>query len=274
MNNTSDSVLYEQNCSKILHDWKKNKKHPLTELVMEYFKENKINPRRIKAVHWCGGSGELDNIIGKSSNGNPSDVVIEFGNGEFFGISLKYKNTTSALTYKNAGLGTIGKYLGIDYNTIVQEKYDTLVVDAYGLPESYGERKEYLKSNPELKKLVDMQGHIMLRMLLLHPEWGIKAKYEQMSHKNNVNHIVDFWLDAKNPVIPYVVITERNSVWSLIDPMKSNRRKKLLNSKKILWGVSGTSLTVNLKDLNIMKMRIKYESHKFASSIKFAGEFT
>ena len=273
MNNTHGSALYEQNCSKIVKDWKNTKEHPLTEFVLKHFKENKINPRRIKDVHWCGGNYELDKILGKPSNGNPSDILIEFGNGEFFGISLKKKCTTSALTYKNAGLGTIGKYLGIDYG-FIQKNYDDIVVNHFGLPEIQKERTPFLKSNPELKKIIDLQGHIMLQMLLNHPEWGLKVKYEQMDHKKNVDHLVDFWMDAKDPVVPYIVVTERNGEWAMMDPMKSNRRGKLLKSKELVWGISGTSLTVNLKDLNIMKMRIKYTSHKFASSIKFSGEFT
>lgn len=273
MNNKKTADIFEKQCTKLLNERKENKKHPFVKGVTSHLKEHNVDPRRIKYAHWCGQTGELDSIIQKDTNGNPSDIVLEMKNGDFYGISVKQKHSTHPVTYKNPGLSSIGNYLNFDYS-FIHEKYEKIIVDHFGLPMSKKDRVEILKNDAELKHAVDMQGDIMLRVLLVHPEWGLKVKYEQMPHRSNVNHILDLWMDAKDPVIPYMVVVERDGEYTFTDPMQSNRRKKLINSKKLYWGVKGSSLTVDLKTLNIMAMRIKYSSHKFASSIKFAGEFT
>jgi hypothetical protein len=273
MNNAKTAEKFEKNCAKLLQKWDSKRDHPFVSGVLKQLKEHNIDKRRIKTAHWCGKNGSLDKIIAQDSLGNPSDIVLEMKNGDFFGISVKQRKSSGCITYKNPGLGAIGTYLGYDY-TFLHDEYEKIIVDHFGLPSCKKDRISILKNDKDLKAAVDMQGDIMLHLLLVHPEWGLRVRYEQMPHKSNVDHILSFWMNAKDPVIPYMIVVEKNGEYTFTDPMQSKRRQKLINSRKLYWGVNKTSLTVDLKTLNIMAMRIKYTSHKFASSIKFSGEYT
>ena len=252
-------------------EWKKTENHPLTKIVLDYLHKKNLDPHKIKDVHWVGGNNALQNMTG-ITGGNPSDLLIEFDDKSYVGLSLKSHNKKRKIVLKNPGLYKVGEYLDINYRNICNKKTGE-IIEKYKLNISSKGRKDQIRSDKALSKNILKDSNEFLGCILNDKKFGICSNYIRKSHKENVDHILNYWMNADEEVIPYIIIIRDNNDYQYEDPLEMDCRKILIKSKALTWKSSGNSVIIrDEKDLNIMRIRIKFAGQPFASSIKFSGE--
>jgi len=271
MNNYSNAILLEQENVNLLKKHKKNKNHPFISCVSGYLVNKGIQLSDVKKFHWCGDNSGITNIAGEQHNKNPSDILMEFEDGTFYGISLKKTKKADRITLKNPGLGSIGTYLGFNYNNIHDAFLDR-VINTFALSTNQSERKTQIRSSTTLRKIVEKQGDALLHLIINSELYGIGSLYQKKPHNENVAHILEDWFSISANDIPYVGIIKKDDEYTVEDYRGDKRIKMLRNCNQINWICNKKSIVINVDGLDIMRMRIKFESQKLASSIKFSGE--
>lgn len=269
MNNTSNSDLFEQHVQMLLLG-QKYPIHQCHSVIQMLHSWNPSSLEDIEHVHWCARKGVFNDITGIDEN-NPADVLIEYASGNFLGVSLKSTKINTTTLLCNPGLGPITSYLDTPIVSLFK-MYEDNITSMFGLSSSRTERKKEIRSDPEFKKYVDGVGRSVFHTVLNDPYYGLKPKFEEKPLDDNKEHILDKWFNV-NTKVPYVQISyhENSDNWSLQDPLDNKYVNALLDADELTWTTSGNSLLVSADSINILRMRIKFESQAFASSVKFAG---
>lgn len=229
----------------------------------------------VTAVWWTARPGVLDAAIGDSASaGNPTDVLIEFNNEDFLGISAKSTKGKGDIGFKNPGARPIGAALGLDlhsYSTDVTQKW----IKSLNLPKSQKERKRFLRAigNEAEKQKIDEVGRNLLKALRdkLYDHLAI------LDEENIRQHILKYWLDAGDNYPYYIKVTGRGNEKkgysaSVSDPNKNEKYKALMSEDIKVVPVGETSVGIMAGGKRIMKMRFKFESQKLASGLKMSGD--
>ena len=267
MNNTKKSDLFEQHIQMILLGHKYTPRHPIIDLLGRW------NPECLEDivdVHWCGRNNAIKEITGIDEN-NPADVLIEYASGNFLGVSLKSTRSNKVTLLCNPGMGPIQSYLETPI-TALFKMYENNITCLFGLSSSSTKRKKEIRADEDFKKYVDGLGRAVFNTVLNDPDHGFKIKYEQKPLQENKDHLMDVWFKA-NTQIPYVQISYRENMdtYDLQDVQNNKYVNALRDAAELTWTTSGNSLLVSADSINILRMRIKFESQAFASSVKFAG---
>ena len=229
----------------------------------------------VQKVWWTARPGVLQQAVGEStvSKGNPTDILIQFGDESFLGVSAKSTKGKADIGFKNPGVGSIGKSLGIDLNGVVkaaaQKEMEALGVDHLAAKE----RKVFIRANPVLRSRADEMGRIILNML----RDFLLSHLLTLDDEEVREHLVQNWLDADGIYPYYIKATGHGSVNKgfgarVEDPIKSDKYKALMSEDITLTRVGNDSIGVLAGGKRIMKMRFKYESQKLASSLKMSGD--
>lgn len=225
----------------------------------------------IKKVHWTARPGSLaaaSGIENIDQRKNPSDVVIEFEDGKRLGVSAKSSTKSSkSLTFKNSGSGTVAKtFNNPKINEVVQQMSDKFASDN-GIPDRG--RKQFIRSNPELKTKADAEGTKVLsaaRDELLNTFNGLSKEEAGRALKNA-------FLDTENQGLQYIKVTGRNNGNTTITDPLNNKVSKALDRSNLSFSPTGSGsiqVTDNETGEKLFKVRAKWESQKLASrSLKF-----
>ena len=230
---------------------------------------------KVKKVFWTARPGVLARAVNKEvdSRKNPTDVLIQFTDGKFLGISAKATKTKGDIGFKNPGVGTIDSSLRINLKKLLDDEED-IVVKKLKLPESKNLRKSFIRSNLTIQTKTKEFGSKILEKI--RDEFFKKIK--KLSQKELREYLIKDWLDASNGNYPpYIKVTGmgKKPPYSakIEDPLKNDKLTNLMSAKKIIVEKVGRdSIGVIADGKKILKMRAKYESEKIASSLKFSGD--
>jgi hypothetical protein len=246
----------------------------MLEATLEWAKQNGWEGTVTK-VWWTARAGVLSQAVGKKvSSGNPTDILLQFDNDEFLGISAKSTKGKADIGFKNPGVGSIAKALNIDLISYVKQKTETTIRNL-NLPLNAKERKVFLRTqgNEALKSEVELIGRSILATLR-------ESLYEHLTTLDDEevrNHITTYWMDAGANYPYYIKVTGRGTSKSgysatVSDPIKNEKYKALMSEEISVVKVGSDSIGILAGGKRIMKMRFKYESQKLASSLKMSGD--
>ena len=203
---------------------------------------------------------------------NPTDVLIKFKRGGFLGLSAKSTSGKADIGFKNPGVGTVEKDLGIDLNDINKRAIQEIIKD-FDLPTSASSRKNAIRKNKATKMVTEKVGQAVLNEMR---EFMLKTvnKLDQLKRRD---YIMKSWIDASDELYPpYVKVTGRGTktpfTADIEDPLNNPKLKALMEKKIMFEKVGNESIGVKAGNKKILKMRFKYESEKLASSMKMSGD--
>ena len=229
----------------------------------------------VKGVHWTARPGfSFRAVTGYDvdQRKNPTDVLVEFAGGKFLGLSAKSTKGKGDIGFKNPGIGTVEKDLGIKLKDIATKAGDEFA-EKFGLSKSTATRKAEIRANPLIKKQADEEaGKVFneMRNVLL-------KKLNSMNDKQRKDYIVNSWIDASEELLPaYVKVTGRGTGGSysasVEDPLNNPKLQAIRRDKITFEAVGNDSVGVKAGAKKLLKMRFKYESEKFSSSLKMSGD--
>ena len=229
----------------------------------------------VDKVWWTARPGVLQNAVGEKqvSKGNPADLLIQFADESFLGISAKSTKGKADIGFKNPGVGAIGRALGIDLaaaaKVVAVEELKLLGIDH--LPAK--KRKAFIRANPTIQRQTVATGKIILNIL----RDFLFDHFTRLSNEQLREHLVQSWLDADGIYPYYIKVTGHGSADKgfsarIEDPIKSDKYKALMTEDITLTRAGNDSIGVLAGGKRVMKMRFKYESEKMASSLKMSGD--
>ena len=264
------------------------------EETMEWAVENGWNGN-VARVWWTARPNVLaaasrlplgDGTFQEASPGNPTDVLLQFDDKKFLGVSLKsMKQTKGDVGFKNPGVGAIGKSLGINLIAALHEM-DKKALDQLGVPQmKQDKRKAWLRQagNEATRTETQKVGKLMLTTL----RDVLLAHLESMSADEVRKHILGSWMDAGDLYPYYIKVTGRGTAAkgynaSADDPSNNDQFRALIAADSFRFLKQGTGkeweATIGVeaiaasKPARILKMRFKFESEKLASSLKMSGD--
>jgi len=256
------------------YDDQKGRAEAMKDSVLAWADENGFDGA-VSKVWWTARPGVLQSAVGarKVSKGNPTDILIQFSDESFLGVSAKSTKKKGEIGFKNPGVGAIGKALNIDLGGVVSAMAK-MELQALGIDEmTASERKAYIRANPEVQRQTVQTGTIILNML----RDFLLSHLQTLSDEELRAHLVQNWLDADGIYPYYIKATGHGSPdkgfgAKLLDPIKNDQYKALMAEDIILTPVGNDAVGVQAGGKRIMKMRFKYESEKMASSLKMSGD--
>ena len=229
----------------------------------------------VQKVYWTARPGfSFKAVVGRDVNQkkNPTDVLIKFKRGGFLGLSAKSTSGKADIGFKNPGVGTVEKDLGIDLNDINKRAIQEIIKD-FDLPNSASSRKNAIRKNKATKMVTEKVGQAVLNEMR---EFMLKTvnKLDQLKRRD---YIMKSWIDASDELYPpYVKVTGRGTktpfTADIEDPLNNPKLKALMEKKIMFEKVGNESIGVKAGNKKILKMRFKYESEKLASSMKMSGD--
>ena len=222
---------------------------------------------------WTARPGILSKAVGREvdSRKNPTDTLLQFADESFLGISAKSTKGKGDIGFKNPGIGSLSRVLGIDLGSFVLKTEQDAVED-FSLPQSKKQRKPFIRQNPEIREKTVQIGIKILATLR-------DALYKHLVNLGQDDlraHVVGVWMDAGESYPYYIKVTGHGKqepfTASVMDPTNNPKMKALAADEVKLIKVGNESIGISAGDKKIMKMRFKYESEKLASSIKLSGD--
>lgn len=237
--------------------------------VLKWAKNEGYN-EHITKVWWTARPNSLAKAFGQpvDSRKNPTDVLIQFSNNDYLGLSAKSTKTQGDISFKNPGVGTIEKSLGIDLKTLADNAVDKLSRKYIDLPSAAKARKAAIRSNDRIKAEADAMGREVLTSI----RDKMYTRLTAMSQEELFKFIINDWMDAASEGPRYVKVTGMKRGAKVEDPTKNEKLDALLAGNITLEKVGNDSIGIRSDCKRIMKMRAKYESQKLASAIKFSGD--
>jgi len=229
---------------------------------------------RVSEVWWTARPGVLAKAVGVDvdSRKNPTDVLVIDNNGYPLGLSAKSTKTKGDIGFKNPGIGTIDKSLNINLKKLYDDELEK-TIKQFNLPETAAARKKFIRENPGIQKQTTAIG--IKLMANIRDEF--MKKINSLSQDKLKEYLFSDWMDVSDGLYPpYIKVTGQgkggNYSATLMDPLKNSKISALNTDKIKLSKVGNESIGVQAGTKKIMKMRVKFESEKMASSIKFSGD--
>lgn len=229
----------------------------------------------IRKVWWTARPNILAKAVSKNdikaSVGNPTDVLVEFMDGRFLGISAKSTKAKKArdIGFKNPGIGSIERELKIKLNPIV-EKYNKQLQDLYpNLSKTLRTRKQEIRAEKETKIKADELGSLALAEIAT----TLLQNLQRIGQESLRSHLLKTWLNSDTGTYPpYIKMTVSGEQVKIDNPLKSDTFANLHSGKIDLRIVGNEAIGVYVNKKPILKMRAKFESQKLASAVKFSGD--
>ena len=129
----------------------------------------------VKKVFWTAKPGQLAAAVGQDvdSRNNPTDVLLQFSDDGFLGLSAKSTKSKGDIGFKNPGIGSLSSSLGIDLKSVAAKPIMTSI-KKLGLANAKGAKDRKLiykqmlaqqgKESPEVQKF-HAAGLLILRKL-------------------------------------------------------------------------------------------------------------
>lgn len=233
---------------------------------------------KVEKVWWTARPNSMSDAVGEpvDQRKNPTDVLVKFtrgpkGTNGFLGLSAKATKGKSDIGFKNPGIGTVDKSLGLGFADMYKKELDA-IIKQLDLPASAGPRKKYIRANPGIQKHTQEAAFAMMSKM----RDKMLAKLKKFNQEDLYQYLLDDWMDADVLYPPYVKVTGMGSrppyTSMVMDPLDNPKLEALQNNAIKLEKVGGESIGVRAGTKKIMKMRFKFESEKMASSLKMSGE--
>lgn len=232
---------------------------------------------RIDKVWWTARRGDLERIFKRKiePKENPTDVLVEFSDGNFLGLSAKSTaKVEGAIAFKNPGVKNFSSDFNIDLEQWIKKKEKrALSPFKKELPKTKSGLTTYVKKNKHIKALLDTLADKIITDLR-----DISFTHlRKLTQDTLKKHLKNVWLNVDPRIFPYyITVTGRGSnekySANVSDPNK-NEKIKLIQNGKITFSKQGNnSIGVKANNKRIMTMRFKYKETKLASNIKLSGE--
>lgn len=229
---------------------------------------------KVARVWWTARPGVLSAAFGRpvDSKLNPTDILMQFADGQFLGISAKSTKGSGDIGFKNPGAGTVSKALGIDLDSLFKTR-TAVTIKKLKLPISMADRKIYIRENPKVQQKTILVG----QEILVSMRDKMYDKLVAMKPKDLRNYILKYWMDAEAVEPRYIKVTGngKNGAYTanVMDPLSNEKLQALSSPKLTVMKVGSDSVgIIGGNNKKIMKMRFKYESEKLASSLKLSGD--
>jgi hypothetical protein len=272
---TADQYKKRQNAiSKEVSAWQIGRAEAMYTKFLEFLRNRGYGSP--VAAFWTARPGFIfENVVGFKVNQrlNPTDVLVKLSTGKFYGISAKSTKSGGA-GVKNPGIGTIDKYLGTNLSSI-DVKYSNMIIEKYDLPSGKDARKQFLNTNPGIKKKV-YENYSSKALRELRDSYLVRLN--KMSQQQIIDFLVTEWLNEDPEILrlPYVKITGSGTrspyTASLYDPITNSKSRYLIKGPIVFSPVGNDAVGVTAASQRILKMRFKYASTQLASSLKMSGD--
>lgn len=230
----------------------------------------------VKDVWWTARPGSMSSAFGEpvDQKKNPTDVLVRFTSGPvngYLGLSAKATKGKGDIGFKNPGLGTVDRNLGLKLG----EEYENQLrqtIEKFNLPKSSQERKTFIRANPGIKKHTEQIGVQILAAM----RDVMFIRLKRFNQKDLMKYLLSDWMDAEVLRPPYVKVTGQGNKPPyravVMDPTDNEKLKALSKYEIKLEKVGNESIGVSAGTKKIMKIRFKFESEKMASSVKLSGD--
>ena len=241
---------------------------------LEYSKSKPVK------VWWTARPGVLSKAFGKAvdSRKNPTDTLVQYDNGVFLGLSAKSTKATEP-GFKNPGMGTIEKALGVDLRSVL-DKEQNKFIKKHNLSTVQSKRKTEIRADSDLVAASAAARDITLRKL----RDALMNELKSISQDKLKEHLNSNWMDVDIIGPPYIKVTGKGAkppfTAKIMDPLEKHAKinwdyyahMKKVGNDGIGIFMSYSSSENSEHRLPILKMRVKYGSQAMASPIKFSGE--
>ena len=245
----------------------------MAEKFMSWARQNGYGS--VRGVHWTARPGfSFRSVTGYDvdQRKNPTDVLVEFAGQKYLGLSAKSTKGKGDIGFKNPGIGTVEEDLGIQLKGIATKAGDEFA-EKFGLSKNTAQRKAEIRANPLIKKQADEEaGKVFneMRNVLL-------KKLNSLNDKERKDYIINSWIDASEELKPaYVKVTGKGTkgpfTADVEDPLNNPKLQAIRRDKIAFEAVGNDSVGVKAGAKKLLKMRFKYESEKFSSSLKMSGD--
>lgn len=230
----------------------------------------------VAKVWWTARPGSMSAAVGQpvDQRKNPTDILVKFSSGPangFLGLSAKSTASKGDIGFKNPGVGTVDKSLGLG----LAREYENQLKQAikkWGLPENASQRKSFIRANPGIQKQTQEVGAQILHDM--RDEMFVAVS--RLSQDKLLKYLLNDWMDADVVYPPYVKVTGKGTkepfTADVSDPTSNPKLKALTTSNIVLSKEGTTAIGVAAGGKRIMKMRFKFESEKLASAVKLTGD--
>jgi len=229
----------------------------------------------VRGVHWTARPGfSFRAVTGYDvdQRKNPTDVLVEFAGGKFLGLSAKSTSSSGDIGFKNPGVGTVERDLNISLKSTVDAAGEAFA-QQYGLSSNRQTRKQEIRANPLIKQKADEAAATALNNI----RGVLLTKLNTLSQSARLEYILNSWIDASEQLQPpYVKVTGRGTSGpysaTVEDPLDNDKLRAIRRDSISFEGVGNDSVGVKAGTKKILKMRFKFESEKFSSSLKMSGD--
>ena len=229
-------------------------------------------------VYWTARAGSMTKLTGVEvdQTKNPTDTLIQFSTGDsdgWLGISAKSTKGKGEIGFKNPGVGTIDRILGLKIAEDYKKEVDKVIANLK-LPITAKERKIYIRANSNIKAKTQKRGSELLSDM----RDTLFDKLDSMKNEELLDHFMEDWLNANVMFPPYIKITGKGNkppyTATIVEPTQNDKNEALATLDYELEKVGNESIGVKAGNpkKKIFKMRFKFESEKLASSVKMSGE--
>ncbi len=241
--------------------------------VLSWAKENGYKGKPLEC-HWTAKPGAIQKATGIESNqkNNPTDVLTKF-HDKWLGVSVKSSSTKYEVSFKNLGLGTIDRILGLDmssqYKSAVAE-----IISSLRLPQSGDVRKAWIRQHPSIQEQTVSAGDKLLETF----RNIYFCRISGMNQSEIRRFIVDNWTNsnARDCFPRYIKVTgighDTGVSARVEDPFSNYKHDSLMKDKILVEKLGDDSVGIRTDKTKVLVMRFKFESEKMASSVKMSGD--
>ncbi len=244
----------------------------------EFVKWAKANGYKmpVRGVWWTARPNSMSQAVGYpvDQKKNPTDILIRFNGGPsdgFLGLSAKATQGSGDIGFKNPGLGTVDRSLGMSMSLEYKNQSDQ-TIKKYVLPEAASARKAYIRENPGIKRQTEEIGVKILSAM----RDELLTRLKKFKQPELIKYLLSDWMDAEILKPPYIKVTGQGNKPPykavVMDPVKNEKLDALGKYPITLEVVGNESIGVKAGEKKIMKIRFKFESEKMASSVKLSGD--
>jgi hypothetical protein len=226
----------------------------------------------VSAVWWSARPGVFKEMGISVEKTFPADVVVQWANGSYLGVSLKSSDTSLKLCFRNNGLGTLNRILGRSFSKPYTDGEQELLLRYPHLSDMTDKvRKRTIRSDKSLEAEVK----VLAEKSLTETRNILYSHYCEIGEDSLRNHLIENWLSSGSEV-PYLKITAKG--------IDGDYQAIVEDPSIAVKNIEVGSITVHkvhthgigfLKDEEdkFMKIRVKTASQPFASAIKVQGEY-
>ena len=122
---------------------------------------------KIVRVWWTARPGVLSKAVGQEvdSKKNPTDVLLKFQDGKYLGISAKSTRGKRDIGFKNPGIGTLDKLVGVDSSDIIEKQTKLFYKQFPDAPATKRELKKWVRANPDIQVISREYGNKILTLI-------------------------------------------------------------------------------------------------------------